>query len=81
MRKEQLLILASTYCHHTGKKLSTIGQYAARDGKFFLRLEAGAGCTLKTAENIVRWFSDAWPEDLEWPQSIPRPAPSDEDGA
>ncbi|RDD65020.1 hypothetical protein DU478_17620 [Thalassococcus profundi] len=75
MSTDQLLQLAREFGRHKGLKLSTVGAYTANDGKFFLRIAGGAGCTLNTAMRICQWFSDNWPPDLEWPSDIPRPAP------
>lgn len=46
------------------------------NGQFFNGLRQGRSCTLKTASKVVQWFSDHWPEDLEWPEDIPRPPKS-----
>ncbi|MDF3420188.1 hypothetical protein HKX23_17705 [Sulfitobacter sp. KE29] len=62
------------YSCHSGLSLATVSTYAANDGKFFRRLDEGAGCTLKTAERVVEWFAANWPDDLEWPRDIPRPS-------
>ena len=78
MNTETLVTLAKAYAAHSGKTLSTVSTYAAGDGKFFPRLQGGAGCTLKRANRIIRWFSDGWPADLEWPRDIPRPTKSKE---
>ena len=55
-----------------------LGLRAAGSAKFFRDLRSGerSGCTLQTYERVLRWFSDHWPADLEWPSDIPRPAPS-----
>lgn len=81
MKIEHLLDLAEAYSSHTGLKLTTIGAYAANDGKFFGRLKEGAGCTLRKAARLVLWFSDNWPADLEWPRQIPRPPKSKKEAA
>lgn len=31
--------------------------------------------TIATARRVERWLSDHWPDDLDWPADIPRPAP------
>lgn len=77
MNTKKLVEMAITYAQHCSLALSTVSSYAANDGKFFQRLSQGAGCTLRTAERRIQWFSDNWPEDLEWPSDVPRPAPSD----
>lgn len=73
MDTKTLVNLAEDYAGHNGLKLSTVSTYAANDGKFFGRLKDGAGCTLRKASALLAWFSDHWPEDLEWPRHIPRP--------
>lgn len=48
--------------------------YAIWDGNYFRRMkEEDAGCTLRTYEKLVLWFSTNWPADLEWPEDVPRP--------
>lgn len=76
-----LTALARLYAAHRGLALSTVSTYAADDGKYFRRLEGGAGCTIGKANRIVRWFSDHWPPDLEWPRDIPRPPKSKREAA
>lgn len=76
MNTKTLVEMAIIYAKHTSLALSTVSTYAANDGKYFLRLSQGAGCTLRTADKLLHWFSDNWPEDLEWPADVPRPAPS-----
>ncbi|UFS63807.1 hypothetical protein [Paracoccus denitrificans] len=78
MNTETLLALAKAYASHTGLKLSTVSTYAAGDGKFFANLEDGAGCTLRRAHNLLKWFSSNWPHDLKWPQGVQRPPKSKE---
>ncbi len=73
MNTGMIIKQAEAYCAHTGRTLSTVGSYAVRDGKFFERLKGGGGCTLRTADRVVMWFSDNWPTDLEWPSDIRRP--------
>lgn len=73
MQEIELIQVAEAYTAHTGRKMSTVGRYAANDGKFFQRLQDGMGCTLRTARAVTQWFSDNWPADLEWPRAIPRP--------
>ncbi len=78
MNTQILTEMAEHYAQHVGLRTSTVGAYAVNDGKFFHRLAGGGGCTLKTAERAVRYFSDHWPADLAWPRDIPRPPKSKE---
>ncbi len=75
MNIETLVLLAETYSTHTSLKLSTVSTYIRNDGKFFDNLKyKRAGCTLKTANQIVDWFDQRWPADLEWPSTLNRPS-------
>ncbi len=73
MTEQDILNVAKAYSAHNSISLGTLSLYAADDGKFFGRLEAGKSCTLKRANEILRWFSVKWPPDLEWPSDIRRP--------
>lgn len=81
MKIEHLVALADAYSAHSDLKLTTIGVYAVNDGKFFERLKAGGGCTIKTANNVLNWFNIIYPADLEWPADIPRPPRSKKEAA
>lgn len=73
MDKQDLVRLGEMYAAHLGLELSTVSTYAANDGKWLSSLRGSASCTLRKAGIVVRWFSDRWPADLEWPADIPRP--------
>lgn len=74
MGTDEIIELAEAFASHCGLKLSTVSTYAAKDGKWLDGLKGGASCTLRKAEVVVRWFSANWPDDLEWPNSVPRPS-------
>lgn len=76
MNTESLIKLARILARHRGLKLTTISTYAANDGKLLTRLQGGASITIRRHDNILQWFSDDWPSDLEWPPDIPRPTSS-----
>ncbi|MBU2328946.1 MAG: hypothetical protein KJ755_16600 [Alphaproteobacteria bacterium] len=73
---EQLIQLCDTYARSENISHWRVSFLARGDGQFFKRLRGGKGCTAKTAAAVAQWFSDNWPEDLEWPSDIPRPAKS-----
>lgn len=82
MSAEIITKLAETYIAHTGLKETTVSSYAMNDGKRLTAIRKdGADVTSRRFNRVLQWFSTNWPEDLEWPQSIPRPAPSTEDAA
>lgn len=78
MQATDLLMLSEALAQHRNWSLSTVGFYAANDGKFFQRIQSGGGCTLRTAHRVTVWFADNWPADLAWPRDIPRPPKSKE---
>ncbi|CUH68034.1 hypothetical protein TG4357_03353 [Thalassovita gelatinovora] len=73
METDCIVELAEAFASHCGLKLSTVSTYAANDGKWLDGLKGNASCTLRKASVVIRWFSDNWPSDLEWPADIPRP--------
>ena len=76
MQETTLIGLAQNFAGSRQISLSRVGFLAANDGKFFDRIRAGGTCTLRTAERVVQYLSNHWPEDLDWPPDIPRPEPS-----
>ena len=64
------------FAEHLGLSLSTVGRKAANHGAFFIRLESGRTITEARKDRVFQWFSDHWPEGLDWPPGIPRPEPS-----
>ncbi len=73
-----LQTLAHAYAAASGLAISTIGMRAARDARFFDRLADGKGFTVKTYDTVMRWFLSNWPENVAWPDGIPRPLASAE---
>jgi hypothetical protein len=85
MTAAELLALARAYSDATGLALTTIGQRAcpsSKDGskggndKLFVRIAAGRGCNSVSLERASRWFTENWPQDAAWPQTVRRPAPA-----
>lgn len=57
-----------------GVATSTIWKSAANDAWFFARIDRGKGSfTIKKYDEVVRWFSENWPETAEWPIDVTRP--------
>lgn len=73
---QQLIDLCDAYAHHMNISHWRVSFLARGDGQFFKRLGDGKGCTVSTMVKVMQWFSDNWPDDLEWPQDIPRPPAS-----
>jgi hypothetical protein len=81
-QRTTLLLLADLFAQHEGITHFAVSMRALGKGDFFLKLgRPGAGCHIRTAERLMRWFSDRWPSDLEWPADIPRPPKSKQEAA
>ena len=70
---EHLVALSDAYAAHMNVSHWRVSFLVRGDGQFFSRLRSGKGCTVKTAFVVLQWFSDRWPNDLEWPADIARP--------
>ncbi|TGT72942.1 hypothetical protein EN802_13775 [bacterium M00.F.Ca.ET.159.01.1.1] len=71
-----LLTLLQLFSERKGLAESTIGRLCIKDGAFFPRLRAGSSLSVRKYDEIVLWFSESWPEGLEWPEDINRPTRS-----
>lgn len=58
-----------------------VSMRVAGKGNFIDRLRKGGDCSTKVYERTINAFSDGWPQDLEWPRHIPRPAKSKREAA
>ncbi len=74
MNSMHLLTLVSLIAAHRGRAETTVFKWAGGHARLFTRLNAGAGCNLRTAERMMDWFDRNWPDDLEWPAEVMRPS-------
>ncbi|MFL5063433.1 MAG: hypothetical protein ACJ8FU_08380 [Xanthobacteraceae bacterium] len=73
--KEQLLALAAAYERATGLGTSTVSWRVFGDTKKLAAMrDHGAGIQLDRYEKAMRWFSENWPGNADWPESVTRPA-------
>ena len=70
------LYLARAYCKSTRLSEARIADLSTGNPYFYARLRGGRGCTIKTYRRAITWFSDNWPDGLEWPPDVSRPAPA-----
>lgn len=81
-QRNNLINLAETLASHQGVTHSAISMRALGKGDFFKKMiEKGHDCRTRTADKLMAWFSDNWPEDLDWPSSIARPKEPQKDAA
>ena len=76
MNVESIMTLCEVYAAERKLTLSTVSTYAAAAGDFYARLQRGHDLTTRRAARVAQWFSDNWPDGVDWPRGIPRPASS-----
>ena len=75
-READLLAACDVFRSQSGLSESRLGTVTAGNPSFYPRLAGGASCTVKLYGRVLQWFSDNWPEHLEWPPDVPRPEPT-----
>lgn len=76
-----ILHLAEAFAAAKGITLSAVSSRVFDDSKKLAAIKDGADLTLKRAAAALQWFSAHWPDGVEWPHDLARPAPSSEAGA
>lgn len=71
--RHHLRSCAAAYAAARAVALVTVGRLAANDWRFFERLDEDKTFTVRKYDQVVRWFSDNWPDEAEWPADVPRP--------
>lgn len=69
---QQLLALSERYCLLRGISERTASGRIFKDSRTILRVKGGGSLTLKNFEKAVLWFSENWPENIDWPGFIER---------
>ena len=75
-REGDLQAVCDIYRSESSLSESRLGALTAGNPSFYPRLRGGASCTVKLYARVLQWFSDHWPDHLEWPPDVPRPEPS-----
>ena len=75
MYEINLIEIVDLYANWRGISVSRVCNLAVQDGKFIERLRNGRTCTLRLANQLLRWLSDRWPAGLAWPAEVERPSP------
>lgn len=74
--REQILLVADVYAAHRGigrKRVSTI---VMNRGSKLDEIANGGDLTTGIFERAMSWFSDNWPDGLDWPEGVGRPVAS-----
>lgn len=71
---QHILLLARLYGEATNTPQVTVSSRVFGDSKKLAAMENhNADLTLRRAAHALQWFSDNWPEGVEWPDDIARP--------
>lgn len=74
--RNHLRTCAEAFAAAKGLEIVTVGRLAANDWRFFERLnDAEKTFTVRTYDRVMSYFSDNWPEGVDWPEAVPRPVP------
>ena len=76
MHRDMLLRLVDAFRTRVPRAEATISNWICGQARLFARLRAKRPVTDASYERAFQWFSDHWPEGLEWPADIPRPTPN-----
>ena len=68
-----LLQVVDAYAEALGIPDTTISSRVFDDGKKIAALRDGKEITMGRYAKALRWFSENWPENSEWPDAVDRP--------
>jgi hypothetical protein len=71
---DQLLEVARAYSAAENIDLSTVSWRALGDTKKLAALDRGKDIQVGRFRKTMQWFSDHWPANAIWPETIERPA-------
>jgi hypothetical protein len=71
--RQHLILLIETFASARGLSPSRVSTVALNAGHTYQNLLDGKDITVGRFERAMRWFSENWPEDAEWPADVPRP--------
>jgi hypothetical protein len=68
-----LVLLADLYASANGLAEATVSSRVFDDSKRLAAIRSGKGITLRRFNDALRWFSNNWPESVDWPTGVTRP--------
>ena len=73
LMSEALKKITELYVEATGRSLAGLSIAVGLNDKFFANVVRGKGVHMSSADQSLEWFSEHWPEGVEWPREIMRP--------
>ncbi len=74
--RQNLIGLFERYSAAMGVSESRVSTIVLSGGHRIARIRGGGSFTVATYDRVLRWFSDHWPEGVEWPGEVERPEPA-----
>lgn len=71
--RDQILLIADTFARHRGVGRKRVSKLVLNRGSKLDDIAEGGDLTTSIFERAMLWFADNWPEDLLWPEEVPRP--------
>ncbi len=66
--------IADRYSEATRLAEATLSSKIFNDGKRLTAIRNGADVGVRRLEIATTWLSNHWPDDLDWPEGVDRPA-------
>jgi hypothetical protein len=73
--REKILLVSDIYCAANGRGRKRVSTLALSRGSKLDDIASGADLTTRSYEAAMLWFSNNWPDGVEWPAAVHRPAP------
>ena len=72
--RDHLISLIETYAAAKGISPSHVSTMQFSSGSKYRELKEGRDITVGRLEAAVAWFDANWPDDVPWPEGLPRPS-------
>lgn len=73
-----MILLAEAYAAGCAVEEKTVSNRVFADSKKLAAMRAGGDITVGRFNSAMQWFSDNWPDTIDWPAGILRPPRSTE---
>lgn len=71
--RDQILLTADTFARHRGVGRKRVSKLVLNRGSKLDDIAEGGDITTSIYERAMQWFSDNWPDGLDWPEGVSRP--------
>ncbi len=78
IKTKNLITLSDLYCPSKNLSEARVSTLIFNHGARLKNIRNGSDVTIRSFNLGLQWFSDNWPDDLDWPKDIERPTPKKE---